>query len=458
MTFAKMSTRRRAGLGTQVWLFLLCLAPALAQPAGDHNRHVVVISLDGFPASMLRDPKLPLPVLRRLIREGATAEGMKPVNPTVTWPNHTAMVTGVNPARHGVIYNGLPVRGGDGKPVRVEPWVDKNELVQVPTVYDAAHAAGLTTAEVDWVAIYHPPTVTWAFSEVPSPNGGVEREMLAAGAISADELAMWGKTNNTLHDDIWTRAAAYLIEKHRPNLLLMHLLLTDSVQHQYGAGSLAASTALILADRQVQRVLDAIDRAGIRDTTTVLVVSDHGFKAYQHAIRPNALLRAKGLLRDKDGAIDCDAWTVAEGGTAMVYVTREERREATLKILSTAFQGVPGIAKVIWPAEYPTYGYPDVKKGRMSDMVLVAEPGYAFTGTATGDTVMDVPSGVAGAHGYLNSDADMNAILVAWGAGIQPGARLGLVPNLNVAPTIAQLLNLRFTGVDGVVIGEMLRK
>lgn len=144
----------------------ICLAGiASAQSGrGDANRHVVVISLDGFPAAVLRDPNLPFPVLRKLISEGAVAEGMKPVNPTVTWPNHTAMITGVAPARHGVIYNGLPVRGGEGKPLRIEPWIDKNELVQAPTVYDAAHAAHLTTAEVDWVAIYHAATVNWAFS------------------------------------------------------------------------------------------------------------------------------------------------------------------------------------------------------------------------------------------------------------------------------------------------------
>jgi predicted AlkP superfamily pyrophosphatase or phosphodiesterase len=463
MTSTKTLLHRPGRLCYPVWLALAWnwwagCAPALAQPVADRNRHVVVISLDGFPASVLRDQKLPFPVLRKLIREGAVAEGMTPVNPTVTWPNHTAMVTGVNAARHGVIYNGLPVRGGEGKPMRVEPWIDKTELVQAPTVYDAAYAAGLTTAEVDWVAIYRPPTVTWPFPEQPKPDGTVEREMLDAGAISAEELASWSKTNNTLHDEIWTRAAAYIIEKHRPNLLLMHLLLTDSVQHQYGAGSLAAHTALILADRQVQRVLDAIDRAGIRETTTVFVVSDHGFKAYQRIIRPNALLRAKGLLRDQIAGIDCDAFAIPEGGTAMVYVTRQDRREATLKTLSAAFQGVPGIAKVILPAEYETYGYPAVERGRMSDMVLVAEPGYGFDGNTNGETVVDVPSRVAGAHGYLNSDADMNAILVAWGAGIQPGAQLGLVPNVNVAPTIAHLLNVNLPGVDGVLLRDMLRK
>ena len=54
---------------------------------------------------------------------------MQTVNPAVTWPNHTSIVTGVTPAKHGLLYNGLPVRGGEGKPLRVEPWVPKEELV-----------------------------------------------------------------------------------------------------------------------------------------------------------------------------------------------------------------------------------------------------------------------------------------------------------------------------------------
>jgi predicted AlkP superfamily pyrophosphatase or phosphodiesterase len=428
------------------WILLLLCCTALA--AADKNRHVIVVSLDGFPAYALNDPAIPLPVLRRLMAEGSSAEAMIPVNPTVTWPNHTAMVTGVNVAQHGVIYNGMPVRPGEGKALRIEPWVPKTELVQAPTVYDAAHEAGLTTAEVDWVAIYHPPTIDWSFPELPHADGVVEREMVQAGVLKPEELATWGKTGNTMHDDVWMRAAAYIIEKHRPNLMLLHLLLTDSVQHQYGARSLAANTALILADRQLQRILDAVDRAGIRDQTTLLVVSDHGFKAFHHQIHPNALLRQKGLLRSPQ---DCDGWVVAEGGTAMVYVTRESRRQDVLAAFRTPLEGV---ARTILPEEYGKWGYPAPTPGsRMSDLVLAAQPDYAFDGAYQGETVT-VPVTQGGAHGYLNTDPDMNAILVAWGAGIRQG-RTGPKPNVDVAPTIAKLLGVDFS--KAAVLSDFLK-
>jgi predicted AlkP superfamily pyrophosphatase or phosphodiesterase len=419
-----------------VSLLILAALSAFAQ-----DRHVVVISIDGFPASILRDPNLPFTTLRRLAREGASAEGMTPVNPTVTWPNHTAIISGVGPAQHGVLFNGLPVRTGEGKSLRIEPWVDKKELVLAPTVADAARAAGMTTAEVDWVAIYPTSSVTWSFPERPSLDQPEVREMIAAGVVTEDEIRNWSKTPINVHDDVWIRAGIHIIEKHKPNLLLLHTLTTDSTHHTYGPNSLAGNTALILADRQVERILAAIDRAGIRETTTVFVVSDHGFRPFGKLIHPNAVLRSKGLLRD---AADCDAWTISEGGTAMLYATRESNRAETVKTMQEAFRGVPGIARVITPAEFVSAGYPKwTPNGRMADLVLAAEPGYAFDAAIAGEPVTTVPAGSnPGAHGYLNSDPDMQEILVAWGAGVRAGTKLGVVPNINVAPTIAKMLGL----------------
>lgn len=432
----------------------ILLALAVPLVAADRNRHVIVVSLDGFPAYALRDHSVPFPVLRRLMAEGASADAMLPVNPTVTWPNHTAIISGVNVASHGVIYNGLPVRPAPGKALKIEPWVPKTELVQARTVYDAAHDAGLSTAEVDWVAIYKPPTIDWSFAEQPSLDGKIEKEMLAAGAVTEDEILNWKKTNNLLHDDVWTRAAQWIIEKHKPNLLMYHLLLTDSVQHSYGARSLAAYSALILADRQLQRILDSVDRAGIRDTTTIFVVSDHGFKAYHHLIHPNALLRQKGLLRSAD---DNDGWTISEGGSAMVYVTREEKRQQVLDAFRST--KIPGVSEVIWPENYHRYGYPAVApNGRMADLVLAAANDYGFDAAFNGELNSDVPAGAnPGNHGYLNSDPDMNAILVAWGAGIHAGVKTAAKPNVDVAATIARLLDVSFTGIQGKPLTEFLK-
>jgi predicted AlkP superfamily pyrophosphatase or phosphodiesterase len=130
-------------------LSVCCLPSVQAAEIPAKDRIVVLISLDGLPAFVMEDPRLPVPTLRRLAREGAVVKRMTVSNPSVTWPVHTSMVTGVPGARHSVLYNGLLVRQGPKSPPRVEPYHDKTELVRAPTVYDLAHQAGLTTAQVD---------------------------------------------------------------------------------------------------------------------------------------------------------------------------------------------------------------------------------------------------------------------------------------------------------------------
>lgn len=103
----KASFRSASRLG----LFLLVFTPLCARAQNDGSASkrgpiVVLITIDGFPARALKDPRLPMPTLRRMIKDGAHADAMIPINPTVTWPNHTALITGVNASEHHVMANG----------------------------------------------------------------------------------------------------------------------------------------------------------------------------------------------------------------------------------------------------------------------------------------------------------------------------------------------------------------
>ena len=437
--------------------FLLSLAGAVAASAQNRQRHVLIVSIDGFAAYALRDPMLPVPTVRALASRGAVAEGMETVNPTVTWPNHTTMVTGVRPARHEVLYNGLAIRGQPGEPLRVEPWVDKPHLVKAPTLYDAVHAAGMSTAEVDWVAIHNASTITHAFPELPRMTDPIVKEMIAAGKLTAAEVQGSSKSSIVWRDEMWTRAGQHIVETHKPNLLLFHLLTTDSAQHRYGARSLAGYSALELADAKVARLLSSYERAGIADRTTVFIVSDHGFKTFQKVIHPNALLRQKGLLRDVAGKIECDAWVIPEGGTAMLYLTATERRDDQIAKLREWFSGVEGVAKIVEPSGFAALGFPAKPGGQMCDLVLAAKDGYAFDGVNQGEVVTSVPAGATpGSHGYLNTESDMDAVFVASGAGVRRGVKLSRVRNIDLAPTAARFLGIELKGVDGRVLSDIL--
>ena len=88
----------------------LLTTPVQGAELAPKDRHVILVSIDGFPAWLWKDPSLEMPNLRRLAAQGAAATAMTVSNPSITWINHTTLVTGVTPQKHGVLFNGLLVR------------------------------------------------------------------------------------------------------------------------------------------------------------------------------------------------------------------------------------------------------------------------------------------------------------------------------------------------------------
>ena len=421
------------------------------------DRHVILISLDGFPAIALDNPRTPVPTLHRLVRDGARAAAVVPINPVVTWPNHTTYVTGVTPATHQVMFNGLLTRDAAGLP-KIEPWRPKREMVKAPTVYDAAFAAGLTTAQVDWVAIHEPETITWAFAERPSPGGAIETEMVAAGLVTPGDIETFNKgTAAAWRDQVWTDAAVHILERHRPNLLLFHLLALDSTHHTYGPGTLASTTAMAFLDAQVGRLLAALDRSGLTATTTVVVLADHGFRTARRTINPNVALRNAGLIRGEGQARHVDAWTMPWGGAAGIYLTDRSARATLVPKIEAALTGLEGVDRLATGAALTDLGLPDPRSSEQApDLVVAARDGYDFGRADTGALVVDTDATHVGHHGALNTDPTMRALFLAWGRDIKPGVRLGEVRAIDVAPTIAEWLGVRLPSAEGVSLAGAL--
>jgi len=255
-------------------------------------------------------------------------------------------------------------------------------------------------------------------------------------------------------DDIWTAAAEDILEKHKPNLLLFHLLTLDDTNHEYGPMTNASLTAMAFLDGKVKQIVDVLDRSGLSSNTTLIVLSDHGFRTYKHKIQPNVLIREKGLLSAGPGQPKGDAWVMPEGGSAMVYVTDPARRAKLIPELRRIFTGAEGIEAVYGVDDFPKLGLPTpTQSDQAPDLVLAASPDYMFGNELEGDYVTQIPA--AGTHGYLNTDPKMQAIFIASGAGIPKGIQLGQISNLDIAPTIAAILGIQMKGTQGHAIEQI---
>ncbi len=441
------------------WLSVCC--PSFADES--KHRHVVVICVDGLPAYLFNDPNAPLPTIRKLAQTGVVAEAMIPANPSVTWPNHSSLTTGVWPEKHGVLFNGVLERSAPGLPAKVNPYKDQADLIHVPTIYDMLHDARLTTAAINWPCTRNSPSLDDNFPDVPDAIKYATPRLIAelkeTGIASAAELDGFAKLSTPIRDRIWTQAACHILRERRPNLLLLHVLNVDGIHHRYGPQTPAGYSAVAYADTCVRDVVETIESAGLRDSTTIFVVSDHGFMAIPKTLQPNVLLRQAGLLTVESNQLtSARAHAISEGGIAMVYLTVREQADDDRKTVMELFQKRPEIAEILTPADYEKHGLPQPHDHpQMADLVLVAKEGYGFSATATGDEFVVKSDNTVGAHGFLSSDAKMNATFVACGAGIRRGEKIGVINNIDVTPTIAKLLGVSWNAVDGIVLNQILQ-
>ena len=446
---------RIGGWGTIVGGAILGLAGVAR---GAEDRHVLVISIDGLPGRYLRDPKVNLPTIRKLAAEGAVAEGgMVVSNPSVTWPNHTSMMTGVHADRHGVLYNGTVERNGPGKSPRVVFAArTQAELVRVPLLFDVLGKAGMGSAAINWPCTRGSTSIADNFPDVPEALKYTS-EPLKAALDDLGYVARFDKGSAVVRDDAWVAATREAILKRKPRLIALHLLNLDGTHHRHGPESPEGYKAAEGEDANVGKILDALSEAGLRDRTSVFVVSDHGFAGVPRTIRPNAIFRREGLIRREGKEIrSARVFSVAEGGIAMVFLndpaTAVEDRATVTRLLA----GAEGIASVISPEDYAKYHFPQPSEhDGMPGLVLAAKDGYGFSGEDEGDElVVDNKNPHAGSHGFLSTEPKMRATFVASGPGIKRGATLDAVEIVDLAPTFAAIL-----GVDpGPVAGRKLEE
>ncbi|MEQ1861622.1 MAG: ectonucleotide pyrophosphatase/phosphodiesterase [Chthoniobacteraceae bacterium] len=447
-------------------LLLALVLPFTARAADD--RIVVLISVDGLAHYYHDDPKCEMPTIRQLAAEGARAKMMRCSMPTVTWPNHTTLVTGVHPVKHGVIGNNYFDRA-KGEPVALipDPIFNKEEIVRSPTIYDVAKAARMKTAAIIWPATRGAKTLDWTvpdcfpnqlFQGYTTPS--LLEEFKTAG-IPFDKQEEWCKTGKGEdRDRMYVQMLNHIISTHRPNVALLHQVEVDHVEHAKGPQSPEAYAAVKFADDRVREVWDELKKS-FPGKATLIVSSDHGFFPYQQHIQPNVMLRNEQLLIAEGSKITGGSVrALSQGGASFIYILDDSKRDELLRRVAKLFAGIEGMDLVITPEDFPKYGLADPKQDRrMPDIVLSAKSGYSFSDSLAGGVVITPKSDeVKGTHGYDPNQPMLHGSFVAWGAGIKPGATLDRIDNLDVAPTMAALLGLEMKDVDGKVLGGILAK
>jgi len=426
------------------------------------NKHVVLISIDGLRPEFYLDPTWGMVNLRQAMNTGSYAEGVRGSFPTVTYPSHTTIISGVLPAKHGIYYN-TPVEplGITGK------WFWYYKDIKVPTIWTAAKSAGLITAGVSWpVTVGAPIDYNLPEFVILPKNKGEKKDEIKAlydesnpkslfqevqdNAIG--KLGEFGATlDNYTNDQNKSRMAGYILRKYKPGFLAIHIGLTDHFEHEQGRDGDKVRSAVVGVDVALKTIFDAVEMAGLKDSTTFIVTGDHGFVDIHTQVNPNVMLSELGLYNDADKS-SWKAYFQASGGSAFLHL-RDSKDKATLDKINKALgdlpQGVKKLFHVVNKTELTAaQGDPNAA------LALAAYQGISFGATGKGNLLTPAKGGT---HGYMPTDfKEIQTGFVVFGQGIKQGVVLPLIGQEDIAPLINQLLGLGMKDFDGVLYPGLL--
>lgn len=413
-------------------------------------RTIVVISIDGMRPDYVTQANqhgLKLPNLTQFMVQGTYADGVIGAAPTVTYPNHTTLITGVWPAQHGIYTNQSfdPLRKNMGG------WNWYASEIRVPTLWETAAQAGILVASVGWPVSVGAKGVTYLIPEywrAMTPDDRVLIEALSRpdGWLAETEKKLGPYSDvgdgSMEGDVVRTRFALEILRAKKPGFITIHLAALDHAEHLTGPFSAHSDETLEALDKMVGDIQSA---ALANDPDAVIViVSDHGFARTDYKVNLALPFIQEGLIRLKSGKGEAgiSGWDAAlwpAGGCAAV-VLRDPSDTATyakVKALLEKIKANPayGIARVLEQPEIKKIGaFPQA--AFLIEMKLDYQPGYGLSG----DTVVPIPS--TGMHGYLPDNPEMRASFFVQGRGIAAGRDLGTIDMRQIAPSVAGLLGV----------------
>ena len=416
---------------------ILCI-PATGAQAPEGAR-VILVSIDGLMPSAYTDPALSpyTPNLRALARDGVWADGVVGVLPTVTYPSHTTLITGVEPARHGIYDNQIfdPENRSNGA------WYWYADAIQVPTLPMAARARGLRAGAVTW-----PVTIGMDLDYLaPEYIGSKHDESVSMlkvlsrprGLIEAAETARgkaftWPQTDRDRTD-----LSTFIVKTYDPHVFLLHLIGLDSAQHTYGPGSPESLQTLKEIDAMVGELQNAVRQAGRAEITTMAVVSDHGFLPLRQQLQPNAALKQAGLLtvNERGAVTSWRAYYHSSGGSGFVYVKDAADRPRVAALLESLKRDPANGIREVWNAEQLA------SKGSHPDAAFGLDVVDGFY-SGPGHDVLVKASSNKGGHGFAPDRAALHSAFVMGGPAVQRRGSVGVIRMTQIAPTLAGILDV----------------
>lgn len=371
--------------------------------------YLVLVSIDGFRWDY--QDLYNTPALDRIAATGIRADAMIPVFPTLTFPNHYSIATGLYPANHGLIGNRFPSQDRsrfyslyDRESVQDGSWYGGEP------VWVAAERNGMVSAAYYFVgteaAVNGVPMTWWHAFDASVP-----------GLSRVDQALAW----------------LAMPTEQRPHLITLYFEDVDSATHQYGPGSPQSIAAIERVDSYLDKLMAGIRELPVAQDVYLVVVSDHGQSGVNRDAQPLIL----------DQLANLDGLTVVDHGTAAYLYFPEPDRQRAEEIHDT-INASWGQGKAILSSDAPDEWHLTETAG-FADIIVQADPGFLVFSSR-----QEAGKASPGDHGWAPGFQDMHGIFLARGPGLPKGVRIPPIEVVDVYPLLMEVLGLPIsTAIDG---------
>ncbi len=431
------------------------------------NSKLLVFCLDALCTSDIEYMKT-LPNFKVIFDEGSYVKHVEPVYPTLTYPCHCSILTGVSVNKHGVPGNAI-VNVEDPNP----PWYSLRSQVHAKTLMDVCKENGLTTCSLSWPVSGGADIDINMPMIVPIDYQGDNPLQFYQNYSSQETIdRYWWKYSHFLTgedrslDEFTMHLALDIIEDyHQPDVMLVKMCDLDSVKHNEGVDNEAVKKQLRKHDLQLGLILEAVKRYGDYDSTNFVILGDHGQQNVFASINFNVLLKENGFITvdENDNIVDWKAYCHSASMSAWIEVKDHDeqlKQEVYDFLLKVKADPQYHIGYVLTKEEADQqFGLSHEK----IDFVIEGDDEHPlnFTRNLAGNFVFEkyLKPGhhfEKASHGYM-PNKDETTTFIASGKNVQKGIVIERKSMLDEAVTMANLLGLEMDFTDGSPWSEMIK-
>lgn len=427
------------------------------------NKYVIVISFDAVSEEDLEFLSKQ-PNFSKLIKNGALIKNVESVYPSLTYPAHATIVTGKYPKNHGVINNTVLDFKNDNP-----DWYWYRKYIKGDTIFDLAEKSGMKTCSILWPVTARS-KITYNMPEIfctKRYDNQILKSALAGSKIYQVNMnKRFGYLRQGMDepylDNFATEVAKKKIRELKPNLILLHLIDSDSQKHKYGIENKEVIESLKRHDERLGEIIESLKLAGIYEDSTIIALGDHSQINVNNVIKLNSILMKNDLINVNGNKIKSyKAIAKSCDGSSYIYLKNKndvETRKKVRDILNELKNKYSNVIEEVYNNEEIKNLGADIN----ASFMIEAKRGYYFIDDFLGEAieVIDESSKIKhklrASHGYLPSRDNYKTFFIAYGKTIKKGVVLEKGKLINHGPTIAKILDIDLRDCDGIVEERIL--